>query len=376
MENEEPKSENNSKATPSVQTRVLWLIAGVVLPAIAFLLMPLSGPGFGSNLGSKLWQSGSIRVYADLMLDKQVVPYFHPFIALAMIGLSVFCKYPTKSSGWVGLLLVSGFALYIQIFILLVVAVDNYIVYGPLNAVIVGILLQQLVRVGASVRRFSIGRLFLFMTLVAFPIGLLANFLGKELNEDSPRLTVLPVAVLHGALISAPLLALWAYASAFGCFLEGLSTKELLARLDRYQWSSAVAWLIGYAAAWKLAIDTAILLYSQLPKSKPNCYVSTAAASGHKWLVGSEVNSQGQVVNGQMRHLKVAELLLAMKVPKIHRQIRLFYNRFGPVAAARIVRRPWLADLTYLSLLPLEFTTRVLLKLLRVDPQVISKLYE
>lgn len=355
--------------------RIFWAINGIFLPAIALLLLHLSNQGLGSNLGAKLWQSGGIQVYADLLLDRNIVAYFTPLLALSMVGLSAYCRSPNQSSDWIGLMLITGFVLYIQYMMLLIVAVDNFIVYGPLNAAIVGLLLRQIIGACASVRRFSIGRLFLLMTLVAIPIGALANFLGQDLSDHNSRLSVLPLSILSGALISAPLLALWAFASAISCFFQTRPPKALLANLNRFHWSAVLVWLMGYVATWKFSIESAIQLYSQLPKSKPNCYVSTAAATGHTWLVQSQVNEHGHVVNWQMRYLKTFELIMATKFPRTHHWFRQLYNCLGPVAARRVENRRWLADLTYMALIPLGLTSRALLRLLRVDRNVIAKLY-
>ena len=120
--------------------------------------------------------------------------------------------------------------------------------------------------------------------------------------------------------------------------------------------------------------------YSRLPTSPPDdCYVSTAAARGHRSLVRSREHvSRGgnvYVVNAQMRYLKAAELLLASVSPAAHRGCRLMYDRVGPVLASALVH-PVLADAAYLGLKPAEWLARgVLALVLPEQGDVIGGLY-
>ncbi len=381
MATEDLKKSDQSQSVPEpqvpvLQVRAYWFITGVLLPLVLMALLPMNRGSLGSTLGASLWQSGSIQVFADLLLDRSVVPYFYPFVFLASLGLAIYCKSPLPASRWVRLALLSGLLLYLQFSALLVLAIDNYVVYGPLTAIIVAMFLGQLIRSIASLKRFSIARVLLFTTFVAFPIALLADFVGQGLNENNFYVVIVPLSLLEGALTSVPLLGLSTYAWAVMCAMESRLVASRLRQLNRWNWLAIFTWLIGYCAAWKFAIEAVIQLYSQLPKTKPNCYVSTAAARGHRWLVGSEPNADGHLVNWQMRYAKVLEFMLASASPGVHRQIRRLYNRLGPIAASRIESRPWLADVAYLLLFPAELIARVLVWLLRVDRRLVAKLYE
>jgi len=146
---------------------------------------------------------------------------------------------------------------------------------------------------------------------------------------------------------------------------------------SRWQFSLAqllgvVFWVAAYCSAWRLSIELMLIEYAHLPRGEPpdHCYVATAAARGHRWLVRAEPTgcARGEAiwVNDQMRYLKAAELVLAATSPWLHRLCRACYDRLGPRAAAMLVG-PLLADAAYLALKPAEWAARVLLALLLPD---------
>jgi len=127
------------------------------------------------------------------------------------------------------------------------------------------------------------------------------------------------------------------------------------------------AWLAAYAGAWRIAWTTMLQQYAALPKSPPSCYIATAAARGHPWLVRAEQrfgpDGRAYRVNDQMRYLKAGELLLAVTCPSLHRLCRTIYDRLGPRLAACLVH-PLLADAAYMALKPAEWLCRLLIAML------------
>jgi hypothetical protein len=124
-----------------------------------------------------------------------------------------------------------------------------------------------------------------------------------------------------------------------------------------------LTWLAAYLGAWRTSFNWMLQEYAKLPTTPPqDCYVSTAAARGHRRLVRAResLGPCGEVgrVNDQMCYLKAAELLLACISPSGHRICRRIYDRIGPRLAAWLFH-PLLADAAYLSLKPLEWLSRV-----------------
>ncbi|MEM7020614.1 MAG: DUF6688 family protein, partial [Pseudomonadota bacterium] len=119
-------------------------------------------------------------------------------------------------------------------------------------------------------------------------------------------------------------------------------------------WTGAVG-----ASMW-LKYIFAVQIYESLPAKIPqgygDCFIVSAAAKGHKRIVGSRVDSVlGQPVNQQLRIFRAFEIMLMVCFPGCHQALRRFYNKVGPRLAKRI-RHPWQADLVYLLLKPFELT--------------------
>jgi hypothetical protein len=155
------------------------------------------------------------------------------------------------------------------------------------------------------------------------------------------------------ALIAAPGLTLASYLSVARVLLTYRDGKK------RGWWLWA-PWLGGYSAAWWGSVVFMLDAYSKLPRAAPSgCYVVTAAAGGHPWLVRSKrmIRDDGSVavMNAQLHRLKLAELFIAAAFPRMHRQLRSVYDRVGPPIARWVSTHPVLCDLAYCSLKPLEW---------------------
>lgn len=116
-------------------------------------------------------------------------------------------------------------------------------------------------------------------------------------------------------------------------------------------------WLASGIWSWKI--------FQGLPdKASDGCFVVTAASRGHANFVGPlvEVEHRGrkEFANSQLTTLRRFESLWQKRTPRSHAIFRRGYNRFGPVAAAKI-NSPIAADVAYVALKPVEFAARLAL---------------
>jgi hypothetical protein len=119
--------------------------------------------------------------------------------------------------------------------------------------------------------------------------------------------------------------------------------------------SFLVVWFGSLILALVAKVVLAMRFYEQLPDERPDCFVVSAAAKGHRSLVRSwQHPTLGKPVNRQWERFKAFENALALRSPQNHRRLRAVYNRVGPVVACGI-RNRWLADVVYLALKPLEW---------------------
>jgi len=124
-----------------------------------------------------------------------------------------------------------------------------------------------------------------------------------------------------------------------------------------FVWFSAL--IASLLAKYPLAKN----IYEKLPKEMPSydCFIVSAAAQGHPWLVQSWINPViGKPVNHQLYRFKRFEVMLAFYFPTIHRVLRRIYNHISPSIAKRI-RYPWQADLVYLLIKPIEWVVFLVL---------------
>ena len=122
-----------------------------------------------------------------------------------------------------------------------------------------------------------------------------------------------------------------------------------------------LAWIGALAATVYMKIILAHQAYNALPDVQPEgCFIVTAAAQGNQRFVGSKPNlTTGRMENAQLGQMRAFERYLITEHPAAHRLLRKVYNRVGP-AIARRIRRPLVADLTYVILKPLELLAVVI----------------
>ena len=116
--------------------------------------------------------------------------------------------------------------------------------------------------------------------------------------------------------------------------------------------------LLGSAPFWIYTVIFARNEYLQLSDTKPECFIVTAASTGHTQLIGPFVTvtrrGQPRRINLQLYRFWSFEHKWRQHFPRSHRCFRVVYNRTGPLVS-RYIRNPWLADLTYILLKPAEW---------------------
>ena len=138
-------------------------------------------------------------------------------------------------------------------------------------------------------------------------------------------------------------------------------------RLQTTNFLNISIWLFLLASSLIAKVYFAKQIYDRLPEHRPpsygNCFVVTAAAKGHYWLVKSWMHPHfHKPVNQQWYTFKHFEHLLALSFPKFHPVLRAIYNFIGPFIVKFIVYR-WQADIVYLLLKPLEWCAFIILKI-------------
>lgn len=132
--------------------------------------------------------------------------------------------------------------------------------------------------------------------------------------------------------------------------------------------SSALAQvMLGSTPFWALSLYWSYKTYLSLPDHPPpDCFVVTAASRGLRRFVGpfAAVAHRGErrLANQQLATLWQFENLWRSSAPRTHAMFRSIYNRIGPMIARRIIS-PWLADVVYVALKPLEIAARQSLNL-------------
>lgn len=101
-------------------------------------------------------------------------------------------------------------------------------------------------------------------------------------------------------------------------------------------------------------------------------YLCTVGASGHRKLVKplrmGVRHGHRIVVNRQLLIANAFEQVLEERIPRIHRLIRMMYDKYGfPVS--RLIKTSWQADIIYLLMKPLEWFFLLILYLVDVKPE-------
>ena len=101
-------------------------------------------------------------------------------------------------------------------------------------------------------------------------------------------------------------------------------------------------------------------------------YLCTVAAGGHRKIVKpirmGKRHGHDVVVNRQLMIANAFEQILEEKVPRLHRKIRNFYDKYGfPVA--RLIKTKLAADIVWFVMKPLEWMFLIVIYLTDVNPE-------
>ena len=350
-----------SSRNPSIESRITFFVTGVLFPASSIIFVAI-----GHRVGSP-WQSGNIVDYLAMLLTWPGLLPFVPLFCFSAMCLTAYCIRPTLARKPIVLIGIAGGA---------VLALE-YLTFAhlviPFASVGVAIVIGPLVAGGAyclcyfarPIKRFTIRHVLILTTVVAvLSAMLLATNAWREVSFIVNALGVL----LLWCAVAAPALNAITYVRVCTYALKerGKIGFPLIGGI--------VCWIISLAVSWKFGVDAMITEYNKLPVTAPSCYVSSAAAHGHRKFVRSEWHPMGRV-NLQMQRLKFLEFALAVAAPKLHQRIRQIYNERGPTLARVCKSNVWFADATYITLKPLELCAVTLRKVLRTSKEAIRQIY-
>ncbi len=344
--------------------QITTLYFGILVP-IAILAIASMGT---LSLSSDRWQSGELKTFALLLLEMPETLPALPLMLAAMTALALVEFWPRSSR-----------FLAVRVTICLGVLVSfQYLWYAMIASLffpvlIAGVLAWPAVFAISILFSWSFRKLSRIMVLTAVIAILLS--LGLKLPREANYVSPAAGMLVFGSAVGGPL----------GCFVTYSTTARRI-YLVKYPaaswWTSVVAW--GSAVtAWLAATTGSIILmlnkYSQLPVTRPNdCFVCSAAAYGHKKIVLSQpvvIMGQVHMINQQLRRLKFLEIALIAAFPLLHRIIRVFYNRVGPIVARPARGSRWYADICYLSLKPVEWLAILVQTITQIPQSKIDRIY-
>jgi hypothetical protein len=382
-----PFSEEEPGTTPEVAKPAAWswswparlgfVGAGVVSPLICFATATISGlPLF------EPWQSGETKVYVGLLLsDPSTVAVFFPLLAYSMVTLMLVTFKPHRF-GQVFVVRVgvyTGVVLAIQYMVLLAL----YESFDPSAMLIAAMAVGIPLGVGGAIhlvaRKFGQKRVWLSVLFLAIFAGLV--WFMVSLLQGTRAIEVLQL------IVGVPYFLCLFFGTYWAVAAYTIMSLALVRRFATYRMQMSLFRLMGvfslisvYMAAWRISINQMLEAYVLLPKEQPGgCYICTAAARGHGWVVKSQVfdltSGRTMHVNDQMRTLKCAELVLAQLAPPMHTACRMIYDRLGPPLAALLIH-PLLADAAYLAFKLPEWSARLALRMvLPRDSDVVRRIY-
>ncbi len=351
--------------------RVVAFLVVLVLPIVSF---PLGGE-FGPD-----WQTGNVTDRAAIHLDPDVTIFFAPFIVVAWFAvLASIAVEPIMAERRL-----TRWLVYSSVPLTLHYLVISSIAFVG-TPVIVGGALVGLWAGATALTRGERHRSFSWVSYGVAALGSVAVLASVVLNGLSPSNLLRPLAIPFFLLILGGPTICFAAAVHRSLRLrrssatlepppsqsQSPSPSPTTAAASAATGVVAAGWLVGYGVAWRQAANKAVQLYEELPVEQPTCWVATAAATGHRRVVGSStaIAADGTpfVITGQLQSLKLAEIVIAAVAPTSHRRLRSHYDRWGRRVASRL-STPVRADLAYAALKPAEWFGRLLTRLLLDDP--------
>ena len=351
--------------------RLAFLYAGVVVPVMCHAMTVDSPPDAAD------WQSGSLDDKLSFALSGRVGFVFYPLMLYPMVSLTLLLfrearfaeKWGVRFGIYTGLPVAAWYWAMLGI-----VVTDVHGLWSPnwlgilllgAAAIVVPVAVWWVIRFLLWVRR-KLGIRWIIVVLIGLALYVLGICIAIP-QADGMVTAVLwplsPVAVfLFVSLLFGPA---WAFGVYLGMTLRLLWRYPKPPRFRMIQLLAALSWFGAFMAACRWAIERSLEEYAKLPVEQPSgCYVASAAAYGHRGLVGAQeiVAADGTVVrvNRQLRILKAGELALLALAPTVHCLLRCIYDALGPALASRLTN-PCLADVAYLSLKPAEWATHAFL---------------
>jgi len=346
-----------------ILSRILLVVFGVAWPLAPFGIMEAN-----PNLFVE-WQAGHWSDRLGLTLGGPAARPFYPLLLFAAVALSALITAPRELGrrAWVQLGLATGVLLGAQFTLVFAVAIGGgepepigLAVFGLFLGVVMITMLGGLLPCRRKPRSWKLG--VRGWSIIGGVAGfLLLAYLGLIFIDRD--LIALPGVLLLFALIGSP----WLFAVAYGFALTRCLRSGGVARADRGAVLGLGATLAGYGAAWAAAWALALREYQKLPTQPPGCYIATAAGRGHRRLTGATPiqlpDGSTLPLTRQLQTLKAGELAIRTASPALHRALRRGYDTLGPRLASRLTS-PWRADAAYLTLLPIAWLTRGVLRLL------------
>lgn len=397
----------------SGQRRFKYFVTGVIGPIACFAM---AWSGMNARV-DPLWQSGELDTYVTLMLEPKALLPFMPLLIYSLLSLAACCVRPELGRRTLVRLGVYTGGLLSAQYLFFVVFATSFFTFSA--ALLVGPGLALLTFLGAKLmpraRRIAIWQIMLLTTVVAV-VAAVVSANRAALTEAGPRSALQAAAgFLFAMVIAVPILNCLTYVRAAFALLRSPALATTPLRDFRSVLALAFGWLVAFGTSWKFSLDAMLAEYARLPTTPPNCYVSSAAACGHRRFVGVEnfeaaaeersgaLGRQGLrslfngepgsvhgaaregravcdlqnafPVNDQMCRLKFLELALAAMSPRVHRIVRRAYNAFGPQAAAICRSSVWLADASYVAFKPLEWLAELIRVVAGVSALEVRGLY-
>lgn len=348
--------------------RLAFLYAGVFVPVMCHAMTVSSPPDAAT------WQSGAIDDKLSFALSGRAGFVFYPLMLYPMVCLTLLLFRESRfAEKWVVRFgIFTGIPVAMWYWALLGTVVAD--VQTILSPNWLGLLLMGFAAIVIPVAAWWVIRLLLWVRrklripwIAVVLVGLILYVVGIVIAIPQADADNVAVAFLWPL---APLAVFWFFSLLFGpSWAFGVYVGMTLRLLWRYprpprfrmiQLLAAFSWLGAFLGACRWAIERSLEEYAKLPVEQSGCYVASAAAHGHRALVGAQeiVAADGTMVrvNRQLRTLKAGELALRALSPATHRLLRRIYDGVGPALATRLAN-PWMADLAYLSLKPAEWVS-------------------
>jgi hypothetical protein len=322
----------------------------VVMPSFSFWAVQIIAPE---------WQSGDRQAYLALLLSVEASLIFLVLLSYSILCYLLLLIAPRRFAEFflIRLGVYSGVSLAFQYCLLLFLYLfDNKFIYAIVPLWLFPLYFPPIYH--WMVRRWNtrlVGYLLGILILVALALGYLV---AREFL----------FFIIVALVIAAPFWSLLIALQATFWLYQNEEARDILPR-----GLGVTAWVASYVAAWRYNILKMYEMYAELPLTPPNCYIATAAAHGHRRLVGSRTvhlaSGQSTQVNRQLQIFKCAELALLAVTPRFHNVLRGMYDLMGR-PLARTIRHPLLADAAYLLLKPFEWFAGYMLKRLvpEIDP--------